>query len=132
MDWRSGAACRGLDPEMFFPLGRGPAAEAQEAVAKAVCARCAALVRCRTWALTMGERAGVWGGMSPDERRAARHVLDPDRPATTARRVSARTGGSSSVAGQETAEEAQDASPRLARDLIGVQHRSWSSPLPLR
>ena len=84
MDWRSGAACRGMDPEMFFPLGGGLVAEAQVTIAKAVCAECPVLVRCRTWALTMGEHAGVWGGMSPDERRAARRFFDSEGPAMTA------------------------------------------------
>jgi transcription factor WhiB len=30
------------------------------------------MIQCRTWALTTGQAAGVWGGMSEDERRRDR------------------------------------------------------------
>ena len=38
--------------------------------AKAVCRRCDVVDTCLKWALESGQDAGVWGGLSEDERRA--------------------------------------------------------------
>jgi WhiB family redox-sensing transcriptional regulator len=38
--------------------------------AKAVCRRCPVIQQCLAWALESGQDAGVWGGLSEDERRA--------------------------------------------------------------
>ena len=70
MDWRNDAACRDEDPELFFPVGTSGPALSQITQAKAVCRRCPAMSECLTWALESGQDAGVWGGMSEDERRA--------------------------------------------------------------
>lgn len=69
-DWRHNAACRTEDPELFFPVGNSGPALAQISEAKAVCRRCPVASTCLTWALETGQDAGVWGGMSEDERRA--------------------------------------------------------------
>ncbi|MHB8342002.1 MAG: WhiB family transcriptional regulator [Mycobacteriales bacterium] len=70
MDWRHSALCRDEDPELFFPIGNaGPAAEQIEQ-ARAVCLRCPVVNDCLSWALETGQDAGVWGGLSEDERRA--------------------------------------------------------------
>lgn len=71
-DWRELAACRDEDPELFFPIGTGPAAQAQVELAKAVCRRCPVLEQCLTYALSSGQDAGIWGGLTEDERRALR------------------------------------------------------------
>ncbi|MFD2419261.1 WhiB family transcriptional regulator [Amycolatopsis pigmentata] len=70
MDWRHDAACRDEDPELFFPVGSSGPAVLQVAEAKAVCHRCTVASDCLAWALASGQDAGVWGGMSEDERRA--------------------------------------------------------------
>jgi WhiB family redox-sensing transcriptional regulator len=71
IDWRHRAACRDEDPELFFPVGnRGKASLMQLAEARSVCHRCTVAAPCLTWALESGQDAGVWGGMSEDERRA--------------------------------------------------------------
>ncbi len=68
--WQERAACRDEDPELFFPVGSlGPAAQ-QEAKAKAVCARCPVVEQCLAYAMQTGQDYGIWGGMTPDERRA--------------------------------------------------------------
>ena len=70
MDWRHRAACLDEDPELFFPIGNtGPALQ-QIDEAKAVCRRCPVVDTCLKWALESGQDAGVWGGLSEDERRA--------------------------------------------------------------
>jgi WhiB family redox-sensing transcriptional regulator len=72
--WPDGAACRqpGVDPDLFFPVAESGPAVRQIAAAKAICGRCPALAHCRSWALSTGEPDGIWGGLTPTERRRAR------------------------------------------------------------
>lgn len=68
-DWRHRAACRGEDPEAFFPVGSGGPALLQTEDAKDICnQRCPVRDACLLWALDHAE-FGVYGGMSEDERR---------------------------------------------------------------
>lgn len=72
-DWTADAACRGVDPEVFFPVAAGGTALAEEvAAAKAICARCPVSAECLEWAVEVGEAYGVWGGTTPHERRYLR------------------------------------------------------------
>ena len=80
MDWRSQAACLTVDPELFFPVGNTGPAIAQIAEAKEVCARCEVIDTCLKWALENGQDAGVWGGMSEDERRSLKRRAAPAAP----------------------------------------------------
>ena len=63
-------ACTSADTEMcFHPDGeRGPSRSGRETAAKAVCATCPVLARCRTHALEAREPYGVWGGLSEADR----------------------------------------------------------------
>ena len=70
MDWRDRAACLEEDPELFFPIGNTGPAILQIEQAKAVCRRCEVIDACLKWALESGQDAGVWGGLSEDERRS--------------------------------------------------------------
>jgi WhiB family redox-sensing transcriptional regulator len=71
-DWRGVAACRHVDPDLFFPVGNtGPAVEQIES-AKAVCGQCDAQPACLEFALATNQEAGVWGGSSEEERRKLR------------------------------------------------------------
>ena len=70
MDWRHRAACMEEDPELFFPIGNTGPALLQVEEAKAVCRRCPVIDDCLAWALESGQDAGVWGGLSEEERRA--------------------------------------------------------------
>ncbi len=70
MDWRSYAACRDVDPELFCPIGNTGTALIQIEEAKQVCRGCQVREECLRWALDSGEDSGVWGGLSEDERRA--------------------------------------------------------------
>jgi WhiB family redox-sensing transcriptional regulator len=66
-DWKVDAACRGMDPELFF-TERGEST----ADAKAVCRSCPVRAECLDYALAHVERFGVWGAMSERERRRIR------------------------------------------------------------
>ena len=67
-DWRNYAACRDVDPDLFFPLGTVGASVAQIEQAKQICRTCPVSRPCLHWALENGD-AGVWGGTTEDERR---------------------------------------------------------------
>jgi WhiB family redox-sensing transcriptional regulator len=71
--WRDHAACRDVDPELFFPAGNAGPALLQIGQAKLVCAACPVRIPCLEWAMASNQEAGVWGGTSEDERRALRH-----------------------------------------------------------
>ena len=72
-DWQLQAACRGMDGDWFFPPDREQAKARTSRIsrAKAVCARCPALIACRDFALENDEPFGVWGGLSEDDREKA-------------------------------------------------------------
>jgi WhiB family redox-sensing transcriptional regulator len=74
MEWVHRARCKDEDPELFFPVGTTGPAAAQIDEAKAICMQCEVRVQCLEWALTTGQDAGVWGGMSEEERRALRRA----------------------------------------------------------
>lgn len=65
-DWRGAAACREVDPELFF---RNDGDRWGALWAKAVCARCKVRDECLQDAFDNGELwYGVLGGMTPTER----------------------------------------------------------------
>lgn len=68
-EWVHRAACRGMDPEMFFP-DQSRRAECSAAVA--VCARCEVSEECLDFALASHEKFGTWGGLGEKERRAVK------------------------------------------------------------
>ncbi|WP_030164920.1 WhiB family transcriptional regulator [Spirillospora albida] len=90
MDWRHRAACRDVDPELFFPIGNTGPAILQIEEAKQVCRRCDVTDACLRWALESGQDSGVWGGMGEDERRALKRRQR--RLATTQARPSGALG----------------------------------------
>ncbi len=72
-DWRNYAACRDVDPDLFFPLGTSGASLPQIDEAKQICRTCPVCAPCLRWALDSGD-AGVWGGTTEDERRNRRRL----------------------------------------------------------
>jgi WhiB family redox-sensing transcriptional regulator len=73
MDWRASAACRGTDPELFFPIGTtDPAALLQAREALTICAGCPVSGPCLSWALESNQDTGIWGGLTERERRSLR------------------------------------------------------------
>lgn len=84
MDWRDRSACLEEDPELFFPIGNTGPALLQIEQAKTVCRRCEVRDTCLQWALETGQDAGVWGGLSEDERRALKRRRARNRLRTNA------------------------------------------------
>jgi WhiB family redox-sensing transcriptional regulator len=64
LSWRHRGACRGLDPEIFYPLTDEEVGEAKD-----VCSQCHVRVACLEFAIGHREKEGVWGGATERERR---------------------------------------------------------------
>ena len=82
--WQDQANCLGVDPDLFFPERGASTREAKE-----VCRGCVVREACLEYALTNGEKFGIWGGMSERERRRLR------RARALARRGLSPTGAAS-------------------------------------
>ena len=63
LDWHEDAACRGVDPDIFFPIAEDDAWRAKE-----ICRSCACRSACLVFSLENHERYGVWGGLTEKER----------------------------------------------------------------
>ena len=68
--WQHQGACLGTHPGLFFP-------ERWQSTkpAKKICKNCEVKEECLQFALDIGERFGIWGGMSEKERRKFRAKL---------------------------------------------------------
>lgn len=62
--WQERAACFGIDPDVFFPTSEEEAGPALKH-----CGGCGIQEMCLAWALKNGERYGVWGGLTEQQRR---------------------------------------------------------------
>ena len=67
LEWQDGANCTGANANLFFPE-RG----ASTRTAKGICRACNVRADCLEFAITTGEKFGIWGGMSERERRRVR------------------------------------------------------------
>lgn len=68
--WQTSAACRGIDPDLFFP-DRGESTKE----AKAIClGGCAVLNECLEFALENTHMPGILGGTSERQRRFIRRA----------------------------------------------------------
>jgi WhiB family redox-sensing transcriptional regulator len=63
-EWASEAACRGLDPMIFYP-----ATDEEAETAKEICGACPVQVECLEHAIDEREHNGVWGGATEKERQ---------------------------------------------------------------
>lgn len=71
--WRDKAACREIDPEVFFPEPGTPSPKAQ-----VICATCTVRPECLASALLASEVDGTWGGMTWSQRIRLRAALRAD------------------------------------------------------
>lgn len=69
LDWQDHALCTDVDHDIFFPEKDDLATLR---TAQQVCADCPVRTQCLEHALTHGEQAGVWGGVSAAARRRLR------------------------------------------------------------
>lgn len=73
--WEDSARCREVDAGLFFPPDDGPGFGGYSR-ARQVCVTCTVRAECLEAALARegtaagGDRAGLWGGLSPDQRAA--------------------------------------------------------------
>ncbi len=70
--WQVRAACRGPQAAVFFPPTtpeRRDEKRFREASAKAICESCSVRGRCLSYAMSIREQHGIWGGLSEIERR---------------------------------------------------------------
>ena len=65
--WMEDAACATTDPDIFFPDVRQSAAPARK-----VCAGCPVIDSCADFAERTSQEYGIFGGLTPSERRKAR------------------------------------------------------------
>lgn len=71
-DWQLQALCRGNHAHLFFPpstFERKDDRERRETRAKAICNVCPVLSECSSYALTIKEPFGIWGGMTESDRK---------------------------------------------------------------
>ena len=69
LTWQRFANCLGVDPDLFFPERGASTREAKD-----VCRACVVRVDCLEYAITNGEKFGIWGGLSERERRRIRRA----------------------------------------------------------
>jgi WhiB family transcriptional regulator, redox-sensing transcriptional regulator len=117
--WRARAACRNATPDQFFPTAEsGPVRAAQEAAAKAVCARCPVRQECLDEALRRIPY-GICGGLTEHERRQLRTT-----PATSQPIAATRPADPSSI-GPRTA--VSDEVPAAVREVLSDGPGRWLS-----
>lgn len=63
-EWQKEGLCRGIEPEVFFPVAEEDAWRAKE-----ICNACPVKEPCLVASLENRERYGVWGGVSEKERQ---------------------------------------------------------------
>ena len=73
-DWRGKAACSDADTNIFFsPEGINYAATRNNnRRAQRICATCSVTQQCLDYAVRTRQFVGVWGGLTPVQRRQAR------------------------------------------------------------
>ncbi|NBW17084.1 MAG: WhiB family transcriptional regulator [Caulobacteraceae bacterium] len=61
-------------PDLFFPENTALAVE-DTRYAKSLCGECPIIDECRMYALEAEEPYGIWGGLTPEERRSFRRTI---------------------------------------------------------
>jgi WhiB family redox-sensing transcriptional regulator len=64
------APCRGADPDLFYSTRDEDSSHEVYREARRVCASCPYRAACLDYAIETRETHGLWGGLSPKQRRA--------------------------------------------------------------
>ena len=79
--WQSHGACKGSDPDQYFP--HPYVSHAQIASIRAMCEACPVRRECADWGIHH-EQLGIWGGTTDRQRREIRRklgiILDTPKP----------------------------------------------------
>jgi len=92
-NWRAESACLNTDPDVFFPVAVGTAAGKLVTRALRICDGCPVKQQCLDYAMRSGEKDGIWGGTTPEERIRARRASHR-RLSVRARRAAAESRAS--------------------------------------
>src|SRR4051812_29825276 len=86
MAWADLGSCVSSDPDIFFPE-RGE----NTSYARSECRGCPVRHQCLDYAMTTGQKFGIWGGMTPAQRRRLARIEQPEpQPIRHLRLVPAR------------------------------------------
>lgn len=77
-EWRLSAACRGLGPDLFFPL-KEEGVDNHGNEAKEICCDCPVRIECLDAGVRNNEE-GIWGGIGRGRRRAVRQAFASGDP----------------------------------------------------
>jgi hypothetical protein len=69
-------ACQTTDPDVWWPDRKRPHSP-PTSTAVAACRACPAAEPCLAYAVAADERFGIWGGTTPEDRRAMRWATGP-------------------------------------------------------
>lgn len=78
--WRKEGLCLDADPDLFFPDQGVPNKEG-----RAICEACPVQTECLSFAIENGERHGIWGGLTQDERADMVYLIGNGRSFDDAR-----------------------------------------------
>lgn len=70
--WQDLAACRGIDTNRFFPISHKGRSAADINDAISVCKSCPVQQACLSYALSIPQTGGIWGGTTEEQRKRLR------------------------------------------------------------
>lgn len=73
-EWKEEAACREMEPAIFFPVGVKDNSFAYE-----TCATCPVHSECLDYALSVSSMVGIWAGTDENDRERMRRRRHRDR-----------------------------------------------------
>lgn len=83
MTWQTRAACRDVDPELFFPPSDDDTSvivAGHLAAIAPICGSCPVATECLRFALDTGQDYGLWAATTPTDRRAIRRTRHQGTP----------------------------------------------------
>lgn len=80
-EWMTSAACRGRDPQFFFPEGKGRNAKIQADRAARFCrANCSVIAECAEYRQQTGSAFGVWAAKHFNEEKRVGQTTPAPQP----------------------------------------------------